>query len=107
MGLAVMTVATQVLASSGSSDSDPRAWGLLLLLAGPAFYISMYLRYRNTDKRHKHEIETRATLHDVRASDTFHKSLTRLSNARMNGANNTEVRGARTGLAASLGLDNN
>jgi hypothetical protein len=102
-------LATQILAS-GSSDSDATSWAWLLLLSGPVFYGLMYLRYRNADKRHKHESETRATLHDVRAADQFHRSLTGLSNSRMQGANNHAVRGAQgpggiPGMLGKLGQD--
>lgn len=94
---------TQVLAS-GSSDGDATSWAWFLLLAGPIFYAAMFVRYRNTDKRHKHESETRATMHDVRGSDQYHRSLKGVSHSSMKGANNEEVRGARTGIARSLGL---
>lgn len=100
--LSVITTATGVLASSGSSDSDGTGIAWLLLLAGPLFYGVMYLRYRNADKRHKHESETRATMHDVRGTDHLNRSLKGLSNSKMKGANNRAVRGARNGLPGGL-----
>lgn len=102
MDLSMLAGVTGVVASSGSSDGDGTGLAWLLLLAGPLFYGAMYLRYRNADKRHKHETETRASLHDVRAADHFSRSLKGLSNSTMKGANNRAVRGARNGLPAGL-----
>ncbi|MBF0672556.1 MAG: growth/differentiation factor [Salinibacterium sp.] len=79
-------------------DDDGSILPLLLLLSGPAFAVFVYLRYRNTDKRHRHEVETHATLHDVRAVDTKVRSLSNLSNSRMKGANHTEVRANRRSI---------
>lgn len=85
--------AGEVLAG-GSSDGDGGGFGLLFLLAGPLFYGYVYLRYRNTDKRHEHEKKTEATLHDVRGDDRQVRSLRGVSHSRMKGANNREVRGS-------------
>lgn len=96
----VLTSAGTLLAASPDGDvTDVR---FLLLLSGFVFYGLMYLKYRNIDKRHRHESETRASLHDVRGSDTFHRSLKGVSNRRMNGANNAEVRGAHRTVLDSL-----
>ncbi|MCL2606132.1 MAG: TFIIB-type zinc ribbon-containing protein, partial [Coriobacteriia bacterium] len=40
-------------------------WVFALLLAGPAYYVYYYNKYRNAGARHMHEIETRATMSDV------------------------------------------
>lgn len=95
--LALHTLASagdQVLASSGSSD-DGGGLGFAFLASGIVFYIVMYLRYRNSDKRHNHESETEATLLNMQQTDELVKRRTGLSNSRMDGANNNEVRGAR------------
>lgn len=83
-----------ILASSDSSSSDPRIFGLLFFLSGFLFYGFMYLRYRNSDKRHHHEAETEARMVDVRAWDQQVDTKRGVSNAKMKGANNHEVRGA-------------
>jgi hypothetical protein len=104
--LSVLAATTsQLLASSRSSDGDGSSFAYVFLLSGFLFYGAMFVRYRNTDKRHRHESETKASLHDVRAADQHHGSIRGVSNSRMNGANNEEVRGARRGLSQTLGLD--
>lgn len=85
--------AIQVFASSSSSDGDLGDFAFVFLLSGFVFYGIIYLRYRNTDKRHKHESETEASLHNLRAGDQLIKSLTGLSNSKMRGANNGAVNG--------------
>ncbi len=77
-----------------SSDGGTNGLAYLFLLSGFLFYGLMYTRYRNVDKRHHHESETKAHLADVQAVDTFQRSLTDLRNSRMRGANNTSVRGS-------------
>lgn len=93
--------AAQVLADTDSEGGGQL--GLLFLLSGFVFYAFVYLRYRNTDKRHRHESETGAELHNVRAEDRLVRNLTGLSNAKMKGANNRSVRGARNGPGGALG----
>lgn len=85
--------ATQVLIASGSSD-DGGNFGLVFLASGFIFYGVVYFMYRNVDKRHKHESETEASLHNVQERDTFVRSMTGLTNRRMSGANEGAVRGA-------------
>lgn len=91
-GLALTADAARVLASSGGDSGDGSGLVFLLLLAGPIFYAQVYLRYRNTDKRHHHESETRSQMLDVQADDTRTGARTGLTNARMKGANSRKVR---------------
>lgn len=96
MHLAVLTAsAGQVFAASGSSDDEGGGLGLLFLASGFVFYGLMYLRYRNVDKRQRHESETEATLKNLRAEDQLVRSMKGLANSHMAGANNSDVRGAR------------
>lgn len=88
---------TQVFASS-SDDDGAGEWAIALLLAGFIFYAVMYIRYRNTDKRHHHEEETRANKVNVEGDERKVGELKDLRNARMRGANETAVRGARVGV---------
>lgn len=97
MMLQISHVLETVIQASSDSD-DGGKLGLLFLLAGFLFYGAMYLRYRNVDKRHRYETETKAEMRNLQHADAFAQSLRRLRNSRMNGANNTSVRGARKSL---------
>jgi hypothetical protein len=81
-----------VLASSDSSEGDPRILGLLLFLSGFVYYGLIYLRYRNTDKRHLHESETEARMLNVQAFDQHIEHKKGVKHSKMKGANNHEVR---------------
>lgn len=83
----------QVLAAS-SSDDEGGSIGLLFLASGFIFYVVVYLKYRNVNKRHKHESETHATLLNMQEHDQFVQSKKGLSQRAMAGANHTDVRGA-------------
>lgn len=88
-------VVGEVLVASGDgSDGDPRMFGLLLFASGFVFYGLMYLRYRNSDKRHHHERETEARIVDVRVWDQHVETKKGVKNSRMKGANNNQVRGS-------------
>ncbi|MEL0627066.1 hypothetical protein V6245_08930 [Salinibacterium amurskyense] len=96
-----LTESGQVLAA-GSSDDDSGGLGLVFLLSGFIFYSAIYLRYRNTDKRHSHESETEAAMVNLNETDNFIKSKKGLTNARMSGANNKAVRGARNSTGGGI-----
>lgn len=79
--------AAAVLADSSDSDSDV----FYLLAIGPAaavfFYTTVYMRYRNTDKRHEYEHETSSEIADVQGYDTKIDHLSGLRNRQMRGRN--------------------
>lgn len=83
----VLMSAAAVLADSSDSESDV----FYLLAIGPAaavfFYTTVYMRYRNTDKRHEYERETSSDIADVQGYDTKIDHLTGLRNRRMRGRN--------------------
>lgn len=81
--------------AAGLSDDDSGGLGLIFLLSGFAFYAVIYFRYRNVDKRHRHESETEATMLNMQEQDEFVQSKKGLRNSKLTGANNNEVRGAR------------
>lgn len=100
------------LLAASDSDSSFGAIGLIFLLSGFVFYGYVYFRYRNVAKRHHYETETEATKLNVQTVDEKIRTLTGLSNANMQGANNTAVQGAGgmpfsmdqlKGLTGSLG----
>lgn len=86
-----------------ASTSDGGSIGLLFFLSGFLFYGFMYLKYRNTNKRHMHARETEATIDNVQGADDFLGKRTRQRNRRMQGANERHIEGAQnTGLAANF-----
>jgi DNA-directed RNA polymerase subunit RPC12/RpoP len=60
-------------------------------LSGVGFYLFFYTQYRSTGARHKHEVETKASISNVRKVDNLIRRLTGLSNSKMRGANNLDV----------------
>lgn len=95
--------AAEPMVYAASSDSDIGSLPLLLLLSGFLFYGYIFMRYRNADKRHRHERETDAETHNVERYDKYVRTRRGLSNRRMSGANNKRVDGAlnKTGNAMS------
>ncbi len=91
-----------LLAATESDEGGLGFIGLLFLLTGPGFYAYVFIRYRNADKRHRHETETKSTKLNLVATDEKIRTLTGLSNSRMSGANNTAVTGAG-GFPTSMG----
>jgi len=73
---------------------DDTDWSWIFLTAGFIFYGLMYARYRNKGARHHHEKETKSTMSHLRTADNFVTKRTGLRNAKMQGANNTTVRGS-------------
>lgn len=84
---------TEVIVASSSSDGDGSWFGLLFLLSGPAYFLFMYRRYRNTDKRHLHERETAADVDNLEMIDTKIDSVKGSRKSKMTGANHREVNG--------------
>jgi hypothetical protein len=75
-------------------DSDEVALvPLVLCLSGFVFYTWVYLRYRNTDKRHHHEKETATAIENIQRYDQFVEHRKRLSKSSMKDSNDTFVEG--------------
>lgn len=72
----------------------------IFLALGIVYFLVIYSKYRNKDARHRHELETRRKVDNLRQVDNFVQSKKRLSNSRMAGANNNFVNGI--GDASSL-----
>jgi hypothetical protein len=79
----------------------------LFALAGVICFLIFYLKYRNITARHKHEVNTKAVLSNIRQSDNFVRSLKGLSNAIMSGANNHNVSNHGTGAQLVEALTEN
>lgn len=94
MDLALVLTDTLQLADSSSGSGDGVHPALLAFLAGPAFYMYMYRRYRNKDKRHGHELETPTSKFNLKKADRHQRSLVGVSHRKMRDANNTAVHGS-------------
>lgn len=67
---------------------------IIFLSVGFIYFFVMFSKYRNQGARHKHELETKKTMSNLRCVDNYVKRRTGLRNSRMQGANNTSVAGA-------------
>ena len=65
-----------------------------LLSVGFIYFGVMYARYRNADKRHKHETKTSATLANLKVADTFLRRSKNLSAPMQKGYNHTRIEGS-------------
>lgn len=97
----ISQLATILFASSDSGDGN--AIGYVFFLSGFVFYGIIYMKYRNVDKHHHHEVETESTKLNIAASDNKVGEEKGLKNSRMQGANNTRVDGAGAGALKGLG----
>jgi hypothetical protein len=84
---------TPVFASDGEGDAASLL--LLILLAGPIFFFAQYTRYRNYDKRHYHEKDTRSEITNIKKSDDLSEKRTRTSDRKLPGCNASVVEGSK------------
>ncbi|MDR2063720.1 MAG: TFIIB-type zinc ribbon-containing protein [Candidatus Nomurabacteria bacterium] len=84
-------------------DNDPTMLGLLGYTPGFIFYWVMLLKYRNTNARHFHEKETKATVENLVQTDDFVEHRLKLRNPTIDGANNTAVTGSRNNTGTGVG----
>lgn len=77
-----------------ASDADTVAQLLWLLgpIGGAGFFMMVYLRYRNTDKRHVYERETSAEVVDLRTYDQVVDQVRGTRRPRIDGANQASPR---------------
>lgn len=83
-----------LVASSSDEGGEAAALPLLLLLSGFIFYGYIYSKYRNADKRHSHESETKANIANLGVLDSFIEHRKGLKNAKLKGANQDRIEGA-------------
>jgi len=65
------------------SDDNPFLLGFLGFTPGFIYYWSRIKRYRNMDKRHTYEKETKMTIENLKKTDKFIESRKRLRNSRI------------------------
>ena len=67
-----------------------------LFLAGPIYFVYIYMTYRNSGARHTYEKETKTEIENMKTRDDFVRSETGLSNRKMQNANNETVESSNT-----------
>lgn len=88
LGISCLVELLGLIAKIFTSDSD---YSWLFLLAGFIYFFAVYMKYRNSNARHHHELETKKQMSNLQKVDKLIKRETGLSNSRIKGANNTKV----------------
>lgn len=100
----MMPINSQGLVVASISSDNWSYIGLVFFLSGFIFYGLMFMRYRNADKRYRHESQTRSDVNNMQVRDDFIRSQKGLSNSRMRGANHTSVSGSLNGMSKLTGM---
>lgn len=88
VGVSIGVEILGILAMLLADDFDYKG---LFLLAGFIYFFIMFLKYRNSNARHHHETETKKKILNLKKIDNFIRHETKLKNAKMSEANNTQV----------------
>lgn len=82
-----------------TDDDNPFWLGIVGFTPGFIFYWVKSAKYRNMNARHIHEKETKSTVQNMKATDNLREHKKRLSNSRIEGENDSVVKGvvARNG----------
>ena len=78
--------------------NDENNWPLLFLLSGFIYFGIIYGKYRNASARHNYETETKTKMENLIKKDTYIKTLRRVTNASMVGANNKTLKGTKNNI---------
>ena len=76
-----------------TDDDNPWLFGLAGLTPGFIFYWIKMSKYRNMDKRHKHEANTKSEIKNLKKSDNLREHRKGLSNSRIIGQNDSVIKG--------------
>lgn len=63
----------------------------LFLFVGIIYFFLMFSKYRNQGARHRHELETKKKIENLRKVDKYITQRQRLRNSKMSGANNKSI----------------
>lgn len=104
-------IANGSLLPAESYDSEGGSALLWLLgpVAGVAFYLMVFLRYRNTNKRHAYERETSSEVLDMRVHDQVVGEVTGVERSSIQGMNSRSPRsrlGAGTRVTQAPAAEN-
>lgn len=67
-------------------ELDDGSW--IFLTPGVIFFFVFYFKYRNSDKRHMHELETKREVSNLKVFDKYIKTSKGLRNSKIDGINN-------------------
>lgn len=95
--LLIFSILIEILGIFGYYKIDWQ-YDFIFLLTGPAYFAYIYARYRNSAARDNYETETKTNLTNLKSVDEFVEHRQRLRNSRIEGQNNTSVRGAAANL---------
>ena len=76
-----------------SDDNNIWMVGLAGLTPGFIFYWIKTAKYRNMNARHRHEVETKSEVKNMKKSDNLREHRKGLRNSRIAGQNDSEVKG--------------
>ena len=65
----------------------------LFILSGFIYFIVIFVKYRNSNARHKYETDTKTNVMNLQTVDNFIETRKGLTNAKISGVNNTSVTG--------------
>lgn len=95
-----------ILAILTINDETPA--NFIFLLSGLLYFLMIHRKYRNTNARHRHEVDTEAHYDNMEQEDRFVRDLRGMSNRKMYGANNYRVKSeAGKSLLSNYVLDQN
>lgn len=92
--LALMSIFVEIFGVLFMFSSDFE-YDWIALSSGIIFYLIIHSRYRNANKRHTYEKETKKEIFNVRAVDNYIERRKRLRNSNIKGANNKTIYGNR------------
>lgn len=95
--LIAVSIAVEILGILAMYLLDDFDYRWIFLATGIIFYLLMYARYRNAGARHHYETETKTKVNNLEKVDQYVTRNNRLTSSRMNGANNTMVKGESEG----------
>lgn len=72
------------------------SYNRLFLLLGVIYFIVIFLKYRNSNARHRYEVETKTQMLNLQKSDYYITRRTGLSSSTMVGANNKTINSGQT-----------
>lgn len=73
----------------------------IFLFAGLIYYVIIYMKYRNKDERHRHEVETNKNVTNLTNTDLKVRDVRGVKNSQISGANNFNVSGSTVSQSAA------